>query len=143
MNLALQALLLILVSSDMANAKVLHDEISHVFRGTWASSLEDCADPDGVNVLVIDGESVNYYEGNDYLLLGIEFGGAMTKGGGSGSLFHGRFTSRMETNLIGESNIRFEIDDDDKNVLFRYPIGEDGEPITSRAVKNVRCPSKS
>lgn len=142
MKLVLQALSLILIGSGTANAKVLHDEISQVFRGTWAPTLKDCADPDGVNVFVIDGESVNYYEANDYLLLGIEFGGAMTKGDGSGALFNGRFTSRMETKLIGESNIRFEIDDENKNVLYRYPIGDDGEPIVTREVKDVRCPLK-
>ena len=143
MKAVLAGLLLASLVSGAANGKVFHDEISPVFRGTWAPNLKDCADPDGVNAFVIDGESVNYYEGNDYLLLGIEFGGAMAKGNGSGSLFNGRFTSRMETNLVGESNIRLEIDDGDKSTLYRYPLGEDGEPITTREVKSVRCPPKS
>lgn len=142
MKFILKVLLVTSISSGVAHAKVFHDEISQIFRGTWAPTLKACADPDGVNAFVIDGESVNYYEGNDYLLLGIEFGGAMTKGNGSGSLFNGRFTSRLETNLVGESNIRLEIDDGDKNVLYRYPIGEDGEPIASREVKDIRCPPK-
>jgi hypothetical protein len=106
-----------------------------------AATAKDCADPDGVNNFVVDGESIKYYEGNDYLLLGIEFSGAMTKGSGSGSLFNGRFTSRSETILVGESNIRLEIDDSNQSVLYRYPIGEDGEPIASREVKDIRCPS--
>ena len=63
-------------------------------------------DADGVNQVLIDGESVNYYEGNDYLLLGVEFSGATTKPDGSGDLFNGRFTGRSEANLLGESSIR-------------------------------------
>ena len=142
MKMVIQALLVTSITSGVADAKVFHAEISQVFRGTWAPTLKDCADPEGVNAFVIDGESVNYYEGNDYLLIGIEFSGAMTKGNGSGSLFNGRFTSRSETNLLGENNIRLEIDDDNKNELYRYPIGEDGEPIGSREVKDIRCPSE-
>ncbi|MFZ5744899.1 MAG: hypothetical protein ACOY7T_10550, partial [Pseudomonadota bacterium] len=86
-----------------------------------------------------DGE---HYEGNDYLLIGVAFLGATTKPGGSGDLFNGRFTSRSETMLLGESNIRMEIDESNKNVMYRYPIGEDGEPIAARQVRSVRCVSK-
>lgn len=128
---------LLLVSS--AQAKPFHDEIPQVFRGTWGSSLADCRDADGVNQFTIDGESVNYYEANDYLLIGVAFVGAMTKPGGSGDLFNGRFTSRSETMLLGESNIRMEIDESNKDVMYRYPIGEDGEPIVGRQVRSVRC----
>lgn len=131
-----------LLAGGAAQAKGFHNDIPRVFHGTWAPSLAACRDADGVEKLFIDGESVNYYEGNDYLLLGIEFGGAMTKRGGSGSLFNGRFTSRMETNILGEHNIRMEVDDANKNVLYRYPIGEDGEPIASREVRSVRCPNQ-
>ncbi|QCB43961.1 hypothetical protein E5673_18490 [Sphingomonas sp. PAMC26645] len=133
------ASLFILPTGGVVQAKGFHDNISSVFHGTWAPSLAACRDADGVEKLSIDDESVNYYEGNDYLLLGIEFGGAMTKRGGSGSLFNGRFTSRMETNILGEHNIRMEVDDANKNVLYRYPIGEDGEPIASHEVRSVRC----
>lgn len=125
-----------------APVKPFHDEISLVFRGTWAPTLTDCHDPEGVNQVFIDGSSVNYYEGNDYLLIGVEFGGTLTKRGGSGNLFNGRFTSRAESNLLGENNIRMEIDDRDKNVIYRYPIGDDGEPIAAREVKDVRCIGK-
>ncbi len=133
------ASLFILPTGGVVQAKGFHDKISSVFHGTWAPSLAACRDADGVEKLSIDDESVNYYEGNDYLLLGIEFGGAMTKRGGSGSLFNARFTSRMETNILGEHNIRMEVDDANKNVLYRYPIGEDGEPIASHEVRSVRC----
>jgi len=131
---------LLLVNS--AQAKPFHDEIPQVFRGTWASELADCKDPDGVNQFTVDGESVNYYEGNDYLLIGIAFLGATTRPGGSGDLFNGRFTSRSESQLLGENNIRMEIDDRDKNVMYRYPIGDDGEPDAARQVRNVRCVSQ-
>lgn len=139
MRAILIAALICVPSLGAAQSKPYHDEISQVFRGSWAPTLADCRDAEGVNKVFIDGDSVNYYEGNDYLLIGIEFGGAMTKRGGSGSLFNGRFTGRTETNLLGESNIRMEIDDRDKNVMYRYPIGEDGEPIDTREVKSVRC----
>ena len=59
---------LCLVSGGV-QAKPFHDEISQVFRGTWAPTLADCRDPDGVNQVLVDGESVNYYEANDYLLI--------------------------------------------------------------------------
>ncbi len=135
------ASLFILPTGGFAQTKGFHDDIPSVFHGTWVPDLAACRDADGVEKLSIDGESVNYYEGNDYLMLGIELGGSMTKrgGSGSGSLFNGRFTSRMETNILGEHNIRMEVDDSNKNVLYRYPIGEDGRPIASREVRSVRC----
>ena len=142
MRIVLIAASLCLLSAGTVQAKPFRDEISQIFRGTWAPTIADCRDPDGVNQVFIDGESVNYYEANDYLLIGIEFSGVLTKRGGSGSLFNGRFTSRSESSLLGENNIRLEIDDRDKNVLYRYRIGEDGEPIAAREVKDVRCPSK-
>lgn len=134
--------MLVLASAVPVSARPFHDEISQVFRGTWAPSLAVCRDAEGVEQFVIDGESVNYYEGNDYLMIGLKFSGAMTKRGGSGALFNGRFTSRMESRLVGESNIRMEIDDRNKDVLYRYPIGDDGEPIAAREVRDVRCPVK-
>lgn len=130
------------LTANAAHAKGFHDEIPEVFRGTGAETLPMCRDPDGVDTVFVDAESVNYYEGNDYLLLGIDFGGSMTKPGGSGKLFNGRFTSRMETKILGEHNIRMEIDDDDRNVMYRYPIGDDGEPILAREVTEIRCPVK-
>lgn len=142
MKTFLIASLLSALTGSVVQAKVFHDEIPQLFHGTWAPTPSACRDPDGVDQVFIESESVNYYEGNDYLLLGIEFGGAMTKRGGSGSLFNGRFTSRTETNILGEHNIRMEIDDSDKNVLYRYPIGDDGEPISSREVKDIRCLDK-
>lgn len=129
----------LLLSSGIVQAKPFHDEIPEVFRGTWATTSSGCSDPNGVEQFVIDGDSVNYYEGNDYLLLGVKYWGEMTKGGGSGSLFNGRFTGRTETALLGESSVRMEIDDRNKSVLHRYPIGDDGEPIASREVRSVRC----
>ena len=126
----------------VAHAAHFHDAIPQVFQGTWASTLSDCADADGVNQVFIDSESVNYYEANDYLLIGVKFYGGLTKGG-SGEVFNGRFTSRSETALLNESNIRFEIDNANKNILYRYPIGEDGEAIGKNEVRSVRCKDAS
>jgi hypothetical protein len=142
MKAVIIAALICVPSLSAAQSKPYHDEISKIFRGSWAANLADCRDIDGVNKVVIDGGSVNYYEGNDYLLVGVEFGGTMTKGGGSGSLFNGRFTGRTETNLLGESNIRLEIDDSNKDVMYRYPIGDDGDPIAAREVRSIRCSTK-
>jgi hypothetical protein len=139
MKAALIIASLFFTGKGVAIAQPLHDQIPEIFRGTWAPTLADCSDPEGVNQVYIDGTSVNYYEANDYLLIGVKFEGGMTKPGGSGSLFNGRFTSRSEVNLLGENNIRMEIDDQDKDVLLRYPIGDDGEPIANREVKDVRC----
>lgn len=131
-----------MLAGSASEARPFHDEISKAFRGTWAPTLKECQDPEGVNKVFVDSESVNYYEGNDYLLIGIEFFGPTTKPEGSGILFNGRFTSRSESIIIGENNIRMEIDDRDKNVMYRYPIGDDDEPIANREVKDVRCRNK-
>ncbi|PCG07543.1 hypothetical protein COA17_17715 [Sphingomonas ginsenosidimutans] len=141
-NLAIIAPLLVAFVGGSAAGKSFHDPIPEAFRGTWAPAAADCRDEDGVNKVFVDAESVNYYEGNDYLLIGVSFSGSMTKRSGSGVLFNGRFTGRTEANLLGESNIRMEIDDRDANTMYRYPIGDDGEPIAAREVKDVRCPTK-
>ena len=75
-----------ILTSGAAHSKGFHDEVPEVFRGTWSSTLLSCRDPEGVNRVVVDNESVNYYEGNDYLLLDIDFGGSMTRRGGIGKL---------------------------------------------------------
>lgn len=129
----------IALSAASAEAKPFHDPMPVAFQGTWAPSFAGCNDPVGVDKFTIDSESVNYYEGNDYLLIGIEFSGAMTRRGGSGALFNGRFTSRLETALMNENNIRMEIDEKAPGVLYRYPIGDDGEPVAAREVRSVRC----
>lgn len=139
MKTILIAASLSILAGSAAQAKPLHDEIPPIFQGTWAPTLEDCADLEGVNRYVVDGESVNYYEANDYLLIGIKFSGTTTGSDGSGTLFNGRFTSRSEAFLLGENNIRMEIDDRDHNVMYLYPIGDDGEPMSENEVRGVRC----
>ena len=64
---------ILLLISSAAESKPFHNEISTVFRGSWAPHKADCVAAMRENVFSIDSESVNYYEGNDYLLLGIEF----------------------------------------------------------------------
>ncbi len=138
MKFALSVLLLTSLITAPAIAKPFHDSIPTAFHGTWADNAEDCADPSGVNTYLIDADSVDYCESNDYLVIGVEFMGTMTNGG-NGSLFNCRFTRRLETFLMGESDIRFEIDGNDRNVLYRYATGDDGEPIASRSVRSIRC----
>ena len=138
MKTAMAAMLFLCISTS-AEAKPFHDSMPMAFQGTWAPSLAACKDRVGVDKFTIDSESVNYYEGNDYLLIGIEFSGAMTKRGEWGSLFNGRFTSRLETALMNENNIRMEVAEKAPDVLYRYPIGEDGEPIATREVRSFRC----
>ena len=129
----------IAIFSANAFAAPFHDSIPVAFQGTWAPTATDCSDPVGVNQFHIDSDSVNYYEANDYLLIGVEFWGAMTRGSGSGAIFNGRFTSRSESRLLNENNIRMEIDDTHPDVLLRYPIGDDGEPVSKNQVRSVRC----
>lgn len=121
-----------------AQAVPFHDKIPEIFHGIWAPSLASCKDPEGVEQVFIDAESVNYYEANDYLLIGVRFAGGTTKSD-TGELFNGRFTSRSETMLLDENNIRFEIADNNRDVLYRYPLGDDGEPIEKNEVRSVRC----
>lgn len=129
---------LTLAISSVTQAAPFHEAIPQIFQGVWAPTLSDCRDPDGVNQVFIDNDSVNYCEANDYLIIGVQFSGSLTRGG-SGELFNGRFTSRSETALLNESNIRFEIDDINRDVLYRYPIGDDGEAIAQNEVRSVRC----
>jgi hypothetical protein len=52
-------------------------------------------------------------------------------------MFNGRFTAREETNLLGEVNLRLEMEK--PNVLVRYPLSDDGEPESAHADRWVRC----
>jgi len=129
----------ITVLPSMAVAQPLHDPIPPEFRGTFAPKLTDCADPDGVELIEVASDEIHYYEGDDYLLIGIKFSGASTKSGKSIPLFNGRFTGRSETQLLGEMNVRMEMET--PNLLIRYALKDDGELDTNPANTWVRCPA--
>ncbi len=132
------ALWIILLPSA-AVAQPLHDPIPPEFRGTFAPKLADCGDPDGVELIEVAADGIHYYEGDDYLLIGIKFSGASTKSGKSVPLFNGRFTGRSETQFLGEMNVRIEMET--PNLLIRYALKDDGEPDTKPANTWVRCPA--
>jgi len=127
------------VLPSMAVSQPLHDPIPPEFRGTFAPKLADCADPDGVELIEVAADGIHYYEGDDYLLIGIKFSGASTKSGKSIPLFNGRFTGRSETQLLGEMNVRMEMET--PNLLIRYALKDDGEPDIKPANTWVRCPA--
>lgn len=108
-----------------------------IFHGVFAPSRADCADAEGVNLISIDADGVHYYEGDDYLLIGVEFEGASTKSGKFVHLFNGRFTGRTETYLLGETNVRMEMETPTELVRFR--IGDDGEPDRTHEDILFRC----
>ena len=124
--------------ASAAGAQPLHDPIPPEFRGTFAPKLADCSDPDGGELIEEAHDRIHYYEGDDYLLIGIKFSGASTRSGKSVPLFNGRFTGRSETQLLGEMNVRMEMET--PNLLIRYALKDDGEPDAKPANAWVRCP---
>lgn len=129
----------LLLCSTATGAEPFHDDIPEIFHGDWAATTLACNDPDGFEKISINAASITYPEGNDYLLIGIEMSGSLTRGNDWGTLFNGRYTSRAESMLMGEHNFRMEISERNPNVLYRYPIGLDGEAILSREARSVRC----
>ncbi len=124
----------------VAVAQPFHDPIPIEFRGTFAPTLDACSDPDGVEQVEVAADDIHYYEGDDYLLIGVKFSGASTKSGEFVPLFNGRFTGRMETQLVGEVSARMEMET--PNQLIRYALKEDGEVNTEPANVWFRCPKK-
>ncbi len=123
-----------------AQAQPLHGPIPEDFRGIYAPNLTHCRDNSSVEIIEVAADGVHYYEGDDYLLIGITFSGSSTKSGRFVPLFNGRFTGRMETQLMGEVNARLEMETPD--TLIRYVLMEDGEPNPKAVNTWVRCPAK-
>lgn len=120
------------------DAQPFHDPIPEEFRGTFAPTLADCRNEDRVDVIEVGGDGVHYYEGDDYLIIGVKFSGSSTKSGTFAPLFNGRFTGRMETQLLGEVNARMEMETPD--TLIRYAIKDGGEVDPKPVNIWVRCP---
>lgn len=125
------------VTASAAAAPPFHDAIPMEFRGSYGATAAACGDRDGVNRIKVDADGVQYYEGNDYLILGVSFSGASAKTGKFIPLFNGRFTGRMETQLMGETNVRMELEAPD--LLIRYVLDDDGEPKATATDSWVRC----
>lgn len=122
-----------------ATREPLHDAIPKEFHGVFAPTPAECRSEDGVETVTVAADGVHYYEGDDYLLIGVAFSGSSTRSGSMVPLFNGRFTSRMETQIPGEVNARMEMETPD--LLVRYRLGEDGEPEPKPVNTWVRCPS--
>jgi hypothetical protein len=67
------------------------------FRGTFAPTLADCQGENGVEIIDVRADGIHYFEGDDYLIIGVKFQGSSTKSRRFVPLFNGRFTGRMET----------------------------------------------
>jgi hypothetical protein len=129
----------LLCVAAQAVAQPLHDSIPADFQGTFAPTLAACKSKEGVDLVQVAADGVHYYEGDDYLLIGIAFHGASTKSGKFVPLFNGRFTGRMEVQLLGETNVRMEMETPDK--LVRYRLGADGDADPKEPVDQlIRCP---
>ena len=116
-----------------------HDAIPKEFLGTFGPNLAACKDENGVDLIDVLPNEVHYYEGDDYLLIRVAFNGASTKSGRQVPLFNGRFTGRSETRLLGEMNVRMEMETPD--ILIRYRLKPDGKPESEPADTWVRCPA--
>lgn len=129
-----------LLAISPASGPPFHDAIPKDFWGTFASSLADCKAEYGVDLIYVSSDRIHYYEGDDYLLIGVAFGGASTKSGKQVPLFNGRFTGRSETQLLGEVNVRMEMET--PNMLIRYVLKGDGEADPKPSNTWVRCPAE-
>lgn len=133
--------LLTAILSTGAVGQPFGDSIPAAFRGTFAPSLKACGTPYGVDLIEVTANRVHYYEGDDYLLLGVAFEGESTSGKSMVPLFNGRFTGRMETQILGETTVRMEMDT--PNMLVRYTFDADGNIDPKPADRLVRCPKGS
>lgn len=122
-----------------ALAQPLHDPVPEGFRGKFAADLAECNDEDGVEVITVAADGIHYYEGDDYLLIGVKFFGPSTKSGKSVLLFNGRYTGRMETQLLGEVSARMELET--PNMIVRYVLKRDGEVDPKPVNTWLRCPT--
>ena len=120
-----------------AAAQPLGDSIPPAFQGTFASERSKCMTPHGVDLIEITADRVHYYEGDDYLLLGVAFDGESTATKKVVPLFNGRFTGRMETQLLGEINVRYELETPD--TIARFPISVGGQQSGQPSDRLYRC----
>lgn len=127
-------------SPAILGAKPLHNPIPDAFRGTFATALSDCDDPHGTELITVEAEGVHYYEGDDYLIIGIEFSGSSTKSRKHVPIFNGRYIGRMETQILGEVNTRMEMET--PNMLIRYLVKDGGELDQKPVDTWLRCPAK-
>lgn len=123
-----------------AKAHPFHDSIPEEFRGTFAPTLPDCRTQDGVEAIEVAADGVHYYEGDDYLIIGVQFSGSSTKSGKFVPLFNGRYTGRSETRLLGEINARMELET--PNTLIRYLLKENGDVEPKPVNTWIRCPKQ-
>src|ERR1043166_77592 len=112
--------LLLGLTASAVGAEPFHDAIPKEFRGIFAPAQKDCRSKDGVEAITVDADGVHYYEGDDYLIIGVGFSGSSTRSGKMVPLFNGRFTGRTETRLLGEVNARMEMEN--PNLLIRYAL---------------------
>lgn len=124
-------------SITISAAQPLRDAIPAEFIGTFAPTVAGCLNPDGVEIIEVAQDGIHYYEGDDYLLIGIAFSGLSTRSGNDIPLFNGRFTGRAETRLLGEVNMRMEMET--PNLLIRYALDGDGDAVKPAANVWVRC----
>ena len=127
-----------LIAPSPSFSQPFHDQIPTTFQGTFAPSISECKAEYGVEVIEVKADGIHYYEGDDYLLIGVSFDGASTKSEEFIPLFNGRFTGRSETRILGEVTARMEMEN--PNTLIRYTMNSDGEANPKPVNIWVRCP---
>lgn len=127
----------LMMGTPSVGSAPFHQSIPVEFHGLFAPTAAGCRSDDGVEAISVAADGIHYYEGDDYLVIGVGFSGSSTKSGKMIPLFNGRFTGRVETQLLGEVNVRLEMES--PNVLIRYVLKPDGEPDSNPVNTWVRC----
>jgi len=113
------------------------DLIPPAFHGIYGRTAASCNDPDEIAFLAVSASQLSYYEADEYLMLGIAMEGS------SGPMLNGRFMSRMEGQIGGETNLQLILETPDR--LVRLPLSENGDDPAPGAERDVwiRCPANS
>jgi hypothetical protein len=114
------------------------DAIPKDFWGSYGRSAKGCTDKNDLARLDVTADHLAYYEADEYLILGVAFEGSSNTIKDVVPMINGRFTSRQETNILGEVNLRLAMEK--PNVLVRFIMKDNGEPDETQPDRWVKCP---
>lgn len=124
------------IAATGAAAHPLRDPIPAAFQGLYGRSAASCNDPGEIAFLTVTADQLAFYEGDQYLLLGIAFEGSVP-------MFNGRFLTRGETQILGEGNLQLAMETPDRLVRRELADGADEPAADAERDVWIRCPSDS